>query len=88
MKIKTEVKRSSNAAAVGSLSFSAEIAVQYFSFFNPNADWIGMLDDSGRPLSACDGCFAELNNKQNKILNETLWCFRFYPSPINLQGEE
>ena len=52
------------------------------------ADWIGMLDDSGRPLSACDRCFGKLNNKQNKILNEILWYFCIYPSPVNLQGKE
>ena len=51
------------------------------------ADWIGVLDDSGRPLFACDRCFGKLNNKQNKILNETLWYFYVYPSPINRQGK-
>ena len=45
------------------------------------ADWLGMLDDSGRPLSTCDGYFAKLNNKQNKILNEKLWYFCIYLIP-------
>ena len=54
------------------------------------ADWIGILNDSGRPLSACDGYFSELNNKQNKILNEILWYFIFthHPSTCKARGRK
>ena len=51
------------------------------------ADWIGILNDSGRPLFACGWYFAKMKNKQNKILNEILWYFYIYPSPVNLQGK-
>ena len=45
------------------------------------ADWIGMLNDSGRPLSACGWYFAKMKNKQNKISNEILWYFIFTHHP-------
>lgn len=75
MKIKTEMKH---------LSARCRAMLQWRSmlpYCGNAAYWLGMLDDSGRPLSACNGCFAELNDKQNKILNEILWYFHIYPYP-------
>ena len=30
------------------------------------ADWLGMLEDSGRPLSACNGCFGKRTTSKIK----------------------